>query len=81
MKHSAQSFWTEEGMQIASSAQHPEKAKTSIHESREPASNVTFDRPLHPRKHWDPSVWKEEGMQIDESDALRENAALPIFES
>jgi hypothetical protein len=55
-------------MQIDESDEQDQKADSSIDESREPDSNVTLERDLHPWKQYLPSFSTEEGMQIDESD-------------
>jgi hypothetical protein len=52
-------------MQIDEIDEH-RNAEDSITESREPGSNVTFERAAHSRKQFLPSSCTEEGVQIDE---------------
>jgi hypothetical protein len=49
-------------MQIDESDEHFPNADSSIDESREPDSNVTVKRDLHPSKQWSPTSLMEEGM-------------------
>jgi hypothetical protein len=55
-------------MEIDGSDEHPENADLAITGSREPGSNVTVERDLHPKKQLSRSCSVLHGMQIDESD-------------
>jgi hypothetical protein len=72
---------SEEGMQIDESDEQTKNGAPSTNESREPDSNVTVERDLHPEKQYWPSLSTEEGMQIDESDEQLQNADSSIEES
>jgi hypothetical protein len=68
-------------MQIEESDEHCKKAEGSIHESREPGSNVTLERDLQPKKQLLQSFSTEAGMEIEESDAHVEKPKASIDES
>jgi hypothetical protein len=66
--------FTDGGMQIDESDEHPENAELPRRESLEPDSNVTVESNLSPRKQFWQRVSTKEGMKTDESDEHSENA-------
>jgi hypothetical protein len=52
-----------------------------MHESFEPASNVSVERLGHSAKHFSQSLSTEHGMQIDESDKHLKNAWFSMHET
>jgi hypothetical protein len=67
-------------MSIDESAEQPENADSSIRETLEFDSNVTFESLRQPVKQLGPITSVEEGMWIDERDEQSENARPSIRE-
>jgi hypothetical protein len=72
---------TDEGIQIDESDEQYSNAYSSIRESLDSLSNLTFDRARHPRKQCKQMISTDEGIQIDDSDEQDRNADSPIRET
>jgi hypothetical protein len=60
---------TDEGMQMDESDTHRANANRSMRASRDPASNVTEERPSQQEKQSSPRTSTDEEMQMDEINA------------
>jgi hypothetical protein len=73
-KHDEPIISTEDGIQIDTSDEHPENARSSIRRTFEPDSNITDESETQPRKHSRGTISTNAGMHIDSSDEQFENA-------
>jgi hypothetical protein len=59
---------TDDGRQIDESNEQSQNANSSIRESLESDSKLTFDKFRHPEKQFSEMISTDDGIQIDESD-------------
>jgi hypothetical protein len=72
---------TDKGIEIDGSDEQYQNADSSIRESLDSLSKLTFNKALQSKKHLSQRISTDEGIQIDRSDEQRSNADSPIRES